>query len=160
MAKLCALPRQSSTQTDLDHVCCLLLFIFRLFVDQLWVAGCHSRRQKEKRASNQTALDPPKKTRTEHKTKQQRQLEDDALPVHDVGQKVVVLQPVIDVDFVVVDGQRSRSDASFLNPIVSINQKSVYFFSIFYFQSKKKRERGWKGLEMTKSVGGLVQKRK
>ena len=138
MAKLCALPRQSSTQTDLDHVCRLLLFIFRLFVDQLWVAGCHSRRQKEKRASNQTALDPPKKeTRTEHKTKQQRQLEDDALPVHDVGQKVVVLQPVIDVDFVVVDGQRSRSDASFLYQLFQ-STKSQYIFSIFLIFNRKK----------------------
>ena len=46
------------------------------------------------------------------------------LPVHDVSQQVVVLEPVIDVHLLVVDRQRARVDATLLKQKINRYQSS------------------------------------
>ena len=42
------------------------------------------------------------------------------LPMDDVGEEVVVLEPVVDADLLVVDGQRPRVDATLLQRQITI----------------------------------------
>lgn len=46
------------------------------------------------------------------------------LPVNDVGQEIIVFESVVDVDFLVVDGQRSRFDAALLKFDWKFDEKS------------------------------------
>lgn len=55
------------------------------------------------------------------------------LPVHDVGQQIVVFQPVINVHFFVIDRQRAGLDAPLLHCIK--NETSTVW------QNKRENER-------------------
>ena len=42
-----------------------------------------------------------------------------SIPMDDVGEEVVVLEPVVDADLLVVDGQRPRVDATLLQKCIT-----------------------------------------